>query len=144
MRAIYTSHVTGTESLRSISDPGTVLSGHVTRKCTGTRKAGEKAFEVSRGDETPPGTAGEDARAWTSATVTARCYLPPVPAANRSLLSAPRMAISRPRGTSLQLRTWCPNPLTTHPQTPAAKKVGAPLRPGHEEMRSQISCDPVP
>lgn len=135
VRAIYTSHVTGTKSLWNIPDPGTVLSGHVTRKFTGTRKAGDKAFEVSRGEETPPGTAGDNARAWTSAAVLPGATYPPIPAANRSLLSAFRMAISRPPGTS----DLVSEPIINAPTNTTCQKLGAPLRPGHEETRSQTS-----
>lgn len=46
--AIYTSHVTGTKSLRNIPDPGKVLGGRVARKLSGTRKAEGRTFAESR------------------------------------------------------------------------------------------------
>lgn len=69
--------MTGTKSLRNIPDPGKVLlGGQVARKWSETRKAEGRTFAES-GEETPPGTAGEDAKVWTSGTVTAPCFLPP-------------------------------------------------------------------
>lgn len=68
VRAIYTSHVTRTRSLRVFLTEK-FWGSQMARKLTGTRKAGERtlckarrAYSDSQGRKTPSGTAGEDAR----------------------------------------------------------------------------------
>lgn len=97
----------------------------MSRKFSGTRKAGK----VNRGKETLPGTAGEDARDYTATTVTA-----PPPPPTDFLPFGIQEGPFPPAGHTPATSDPVSEPLATHPQTPAAKKLGAPVRPGYEEM----------
>ena len=82
-------------------------------------------------EKTPPGTAGEDARGRTSATVTAPCFLPPHQVL---FLAAPKMALSLLVGHFPASSDLTSQPINNPPTDTGCKKLGVPLRPGHELM----------